>query len=141
MAELAHTYTPSSDQVLRVAEARSSRVELAEFSISTWSTEVLILGLIMSTLQVLDGVLTAIGIGHFGTGAEGNALLRALMETVGAVPALVLVKGIAISIIFLLCSLASRVRWLPLAIKGMIGIYLFAAIIPWSYILFSKFVL
>lgn len=137
MAELAGAYTTSP----QLPATKSTRVELSDFSISSWSTEVFVLGLIMATLQVLDGVLTAIGIEHFGTGAEGNALLRELMELIGHVPTLIIVKGIAISIIFLLCSLASRVTWLPLAIKAMIGVYLFAAIIPWSYILFSKFVL
>ena len=47
------------------------------------SLEVQILGVILATLQVLDGTLTAIGIHIDGTSAEGNLLLRALMENIG----------------------------------------------------------
>jgi uncharacterized membrane protein len=105
---------------------------------SAWTREVVILGVVLCVLQILDGLLTAVGVGHFGTGAEGNALLRSLMEQVGSVPALIIVKSVAISIVVVLCSLTPRVKWLPLAMKGMIAIYLCAAIIPWTYIIFAK---
>lgn len=102
------------------------------------SKEAVILGSILIVIQLLDGLLTAIGVYHFGISAEGNLMLKALMEQVGYINALVLVKLLAISIIITLCYLSSRVSWLTFALKAVIAIYLAAAIIPWTAIIFTR---
>lgn len=94
-----------------------------------------ILGSILILLQIFDGILTGLGMNFFGTDMEGNVLLRTMMHTLGVVPALLVVKSFAISVIIVLVNLSSQVKWLPLAMKGVIGLYLLAAIIPWSVIL------
>jgi len=101
------------------------------------SKEMIILGAILALLQVSDGILTAIGIDMFGISAEGNFFLRSLMEQWGAIPALVTAKLFAIAVIFVLCMLSQIVSWIPKAMKGVIAVYLFAAVIPWTFILFN----
>jgi len=104
------------------------------------SREILTLGLLLATLQILDGILTVIGVGHFGLGAEANLLIRFFMESFGPASALIILKSIALVIIALLCSMAKNVHWIPLALKAMIVLYMVAAIIPWSAILIHKLV-
>jgi len=101
---------------------------------TTLSSEVAALGIILAVIQVIDGVLTGFGMAHFGTQMEGNALLRGLMHAIGFIPALILVKGASILIIASLCTWASKVKWLRHAFRGIIALYLVAAIGPWSFI-------
>jgi Domain of unknown function (DUF5658) len=98
-------------------------------------TDVITLGLILAALQVLDGILTGIGVYHYGPGMEGNALLRGLMTCVGYIPALMLVKGGAIALIAMLCRQATKTSWLKPAFYGVIALYVVGAVIPWTYIL------
>ena len=107
----------------------------------TVSRDILSLGILLAVLQVCDGVLTGIGIAHFGIHAEGNAFLRFLMESVGYIPALVLAKSVAIGIIGALCLLAGRVRWLKTAMTGIAAIYIGAAVLPWTAIIVTKVIL
>lgn len=107
------------------------------FSVPT-TKDIYVTGLILALLQIADGVLTAIGIFRFGVHAEGNPLLKSLMMTVGPVEALIIVKLIAISVIATLCMLATQISWVTKALKGMIVLYMCAAIIPWTAILFSQ---
>jgi len=100
--------------------------------------EIILLGTILAVIQILDGVLTAMGMNSFGTHAEGNLVLRNLMELVGHVPALIVAKGLALGVIGVLCGLSTRSTWVAPALKIVIGIYLCAAIIPWTFILFVK---
>lgn len=106
-----------------------------ESSKSATISNAALLGSILILLQIFDGILTGLGMNFFGTDMEGNVLLRTLMHTLGVVPALLVVKSFAISVIIVLVNLSSQVKWLPLAMKGVIGLYLLAAIIPWSVIL------
>lgn len=103
------------------------------------SREIVILAAVMALLQVLDGVLTAIGVTHLGTAAEGNVLIRHLMQSIGALPALAIVKGFAILVVGMLCLLAGTVAWLGAAFRYMICLYFGAAILPWSALLVTKF--
>ena len=100
-------------------------------------TDIVILGLVLATLQVLDGLLTAIGVHQYGTSMEGNLLLRSLMSMVGYIPALLLVKGGSIGLIALLCQQATKMVWLKPAFYGVIALYTFGAVLPWTYILVS----
>lgn len=116
----------------------SSRAATVGSSAETISTEILVLGLILATLQVIDGILTGIGVMHFGTSIEGNAVIRNLMEIIGAGYALVIVKVIALGVVALLCKMSTKISWLGLAMKGVIALYLCAAVLPWSYILLTN---
>lgn len=101
------------------------------------STEMVVLCIGLAILQILDGILTALGVKQFGTGAEGNPFLRSLMIHFGHVEALVIMKCLALGIISVLYYLSPRVRWMPIAMRGMVGLYLVSAIIPWSIILWT----
>jgi hypothetical protein len=92
----------------------------------------------LALLQILDGILTHRGLSLFGgVGGEGNGLLRYAMSVYGIVPALVMAKGMAVLLIFGLCSISHRVTWIENAFKGLIALYLVLAILPWTSILLS----
>ena len=96
---------------------------------------VIILGSVLIILQILDGILTNLGILEFGTSMEGNALLRNLMETHGVVFALVVSKLFAVSVIVALTFLAKEIKWIPVALTGVIFAYTTFAIVPWILLL------
>jgi hypothetical protein len=102
-------------------------------------TDIIVLGLILATLQILDGILTGVGMSQYGTGMEGNVLLRSLMGAIGYIPALVLVKGASIGLIALLCQQAPKISWLKPAFYGVIAVYLMGAVVPWTYILITDY--
>lgn len=93
------------------------------------------IGITLVFLQILDGLLTGIGVANFGPTIEANLLIRGLIISLGIVPALLLIKGIAIIIVGTLCTMAHRVHWLASALKFIIVLYLFAAIVPWTLVL------
>jgi hypothetical protein len=98
-------------------------------------TDIIALGIILVILQILDGILTGIGMAQYGTSMEGNLLLRSLMTAVGYIPALLLVKGGSIALIALLCYQTTKISWLKPALYGVMGIYIVGAVVPWTYIL------
>jgi hypothetical protein len=98
-------------------------------------TDIIVLGFILATLQVLDGVLTGIGMAQYGTSMEGNILLRSLMTTIGYVPALFLVKSASIALIVALCHQTTKITWLKPALYGVMALYVIGAVVPWTYIL------
>jgi apolipoprotein N-acyltransferase len=98
-----------------------------------------VLGIILAFLQVADGVLTGLGMAHYGTAMEGNILLRELMLLIGFVPALVVVKTAAIGVVTGLCLYAYSVTWLRSAFKVVIGLYVLLAVLPWSVILATEY--
>ena len=124
---------------LRLIQGGLAVARAVESAPSPVRRDIVFLGSLMVLLQLLDGVFTGIGIWHFGTGMEGNYLLRSLMELVGFLPALILVKGASIALTGVLCVQASKLSWVRSAFIGVIGIYLFAAILPWTYILCREF--
>lgn len=109
--------------------------ETPEIKSNNLSLEITVLGSFLILLQILDGILTGIGVGHFGVWAEGNYLVRVLMQHVGHVPALLLVKTIAIASVGGLCWLAPQVSWMGKALKSLILVYLVFAVVPWTLIL------
>jgi len=128
-------------------EANSSYLRLISgghkingYSVAIPSREIIILGIILAFLQILDGVLTGIGMYHFGTTAEGNLMLQSLMNSIGYLPALLITKVAAMFIIGALCFMSMKVAWLDRALRAIIFIYLGAAIIPWSVILLIRIV-
>ena len=98
----------------------------------------MVVGFSLALLQALDGVLTSMGVSRFGTGAEGNPILRFLMEEFGQLPILGIVKTIAIFFVLALSIYARRLAWVRNAMGAISAIYLFTAIIPWTYILFIQ---
>ncbi len=100
--------------------------------------DVIIASVFLGLLQALDGVLTSIGIARFGTSAEGNPLLRLMMEQFGQVPTLAVFKIAAICIVASLALLARHLPWIKDALHAVSGVYLFAAILPWTYILYVQ---
>lgn len=112
----------------------SSEVAAKELS-ARKSYGIVVVGALLCLLQILDGVFTGIGMARFGTEAEGNALLRSLMELIGYVPALIIAKGAVVGVVIILCRLARSIKWLPWALQGVTAVYFFAAILPWTYLL------
>lgn len=95
-------------------------------------------GLALILLQGLDGVLTTIGVERFGVSIEGNPIIRGLMQQIGHIPALGLVKCLAVFIIVGLMYQARRLPWINGAMGAIGAVYVFVAIIPWTYILFFR---
>lgn len=93
------------------------------------------LTLILIVLQVLDGLLTGIGVGRMGLHAEGNPLIRELMMQFGAAPVLLIIKMTAIIIILTLAKKSREVQWIHGAMGMISCFYLAAAIAPWTYLL------
>lgn len=105
---------------------------------SAASSDTLLFASILIGIQILDGILTGFGVKHFGHGIEANVLIRTLMDYIGYVNALVVVKSLAIGIVIALYHLAAYVSWINRAIKMVIILYLCAAIIPWMAILLHR---
>jgi Domain of unknown function (DUF5658) len=124
-------------QALRRSAIRGHRRFTIRSHRTTASAELAVLGLLIVFLQILDGVLTGLGMAQFGTGMEGNPMLRGLMDAVGFLPAIAVVKGIAIATVTGLCLYADRVWWLRRAFRGVIAVYLIFAIVPWMTLLGS----
>ncbi|MCI5066644.1 DUF5658 family protein [bacterium] len=93
------------------------------------------LATLLIALQLLDGVLTAYGVSVFGIESEGNPLLRRLMENFGSLPVLIAAKGLGIAIVCALVFYAAEVRWIEKAMAGVAGLYLIAAVLPWTVLL------
>ena len=93
------------------------------------------LAFLLITLQILDFFFTAFGITVYGTGSEGNQMIRALMEHFGPYRALFICKCVAILLVAFLASQAKEIK----IIKSFLGFstcfYFFAAILPWASIL------
>ena len=102
-------------------------------------TDIIVLGTILAAVQILDGVLTAIGIHHFGTDMEANLVLRTLMSSIGYVPALILVKSFCIALTATLCYQIPKISWLKPAFVAIIALYTVLAVVPWTLILVSEY--
>ena len=109
------------------------------FEIEPPSRDFIFFGIFFASLQVFDGVFTSIGTAQMGTHMEGNPLLKTLMDHMGANEALTLVKAFAVMAVVFMTCLAKRMRWIKDLISFLSCIYLFAAIIPWLYLLFEQY--
>lgn len=99
---------------------------------------VLMLGLSLAVLQAMDGILTSVGVSRFGPAIEGNPLLRALIEEYGHTPTLALTKIFAIFVVIALTFMADSIPWVKKAMGALTCVYLFGAVLPWTYILFLQ---
>ena len=100
--------------------------------------EVVVLGAFLIFLQVMDGLLTCIGMSRYGLEMEGNPIVRDIMAEFGFAPTLALLKLTCVLAIITLTVRAKNVPWIKGAFGAVSFVYVFAAIIPWSYILFIK---
>jgi hypothetical protein len=90
--------------------------------------------LIFLLAQAADGVLTYLGLQTFGPQAEGNPLILWLMGVLGEGPALAAAKLAAASLGSLL-----HLMTVHRVVAVLAGIYLVAAVGPWTVLLFSSF--
>jgi arginine exporter protein ArgO len=81
--------------------------------------------------QILDGVLTYVGVSVFGVAAEGNPILAWLMTKYGEAFALASAKVVAA-----LCGVALYVLAVDRLLAALTLVYVGAAIIPWTLVLF-----
>lgn len=114
----------------------TSPIEFSGWYQEKISQRVLNLAFLLVLLQILDALLTAIGLDiKGGVSGEGNGFLRYGMSVLGVIPTLVLAKSFAVIFIGALSLLSSKVSWIETAMTGLVALYLFAAILPWTMII------
>jgi uncharacterized membrane protein len=82
--------------------------------------------------QFLDGFLTYCGMTKFGIAAEGNALVRFLMDYMGVAEALITVKLFSVYVVVFLCLRDVSQNFLRIAFKSISIFYFVFAICPWT---------
>ena len=87
--------------------------------------------LVFLLTQALDGVLTYVGVSHYGPHIEGNPLIAWLMETLGEGPALAAAKLTAGAF-----GIALHLSAVHSAVAFLAAFYVVVAIGPWVAILF-----
>ena len=123
------TGLPVPKQTREIVREERKREELA--------TSIYILCGILAAIQILDGILTAMGIARFGVSIEGNPLVKGFMLQLGYIPALILTKSIALLIIAGIARFGLEYAWVTKALGALIAVYMMAAIVPWITILLS----
>lgn len=88
------------------------------------------LGIFLLT-QLLDGVYTYFGVRTFGIYAEGNPIIAALIVHLGSAPALLSAKIAASGM-----GICLYLRGVHTIVAVLAGLYLVAAIMPWTFIFF-----
>lgn len=81
--------------------------------------------------QILDGILTYMGVSIFGVAAEGNPILAWLMTSYGQEVALLGAKIVAA-----LCGVALYALAVDRLLAALTLIYIGAALVPWTIVLF-----
>jgi len=87
--------------------------------------------------QILDGLLTFIGISRYGLDIEGNPIIVSLIQNFTVIGGLVLAKTLGIIIVYttyLLHPIAYNQIRFSFIISNLL--YITLAIIPWCYVLF-----
>lgn len=96
------------------------------------------LGLILGVFQILDGLLTYVGLNLMGVGMEGNAFLRSLVHAYGSFLALFVTKTVALALVITLTLFAHKRKWIRPIIFVLCLIYLTLAVMPWVYIISTE---
>lgn len=109
------------------------RVEVLSF---VPASRAFVLGSLLVVLQILDGLLTSVGVIRYGTAAEGNPFLRHMMEEFGHLPTIAVCKFLAILIVITLTVIARNRIWVQQAMGVVSCFYLVGAIIPWTIVLY-----
>jgi hypothetical protein len=136
--QLDSTKLPQSGRRKAVVTVHVTRKATVILELEQPSRDFIYLGLFFASLQVLDGVLTSVGVARYGIQKEANPVLRRLMEHFSPEQTLFLVKAGAIFVIVYLTVLARKIKWVKDLIGVLSCIYLFAAILPWIYILYVR---
>lgn len=102
------------------------------------SRKAALLGLALAGCQLLDGILTYVGLRLMGVNMEGNAFLRELMHAYGMVPTLFIVKIMAVLLAGLLMFHAHKRKWIRPIIMLLVIVYLALAVVPWVTVI-SRF--
>lgn len=90
-------------------------------------------------LQILDGILTNIGLSIYGINAEGNPLLWYLMNLIGSYTiALILVKGFIILLTLYTWYIWSKCSEYKKMLFYVNIFYIFLAIIPWTVLIWKS---
>lgn len=121
---------------MQVAESQTSLVRWESIKDQLPAANVLLIGSFLALLQLVDGLFTSMGVERFGIAVEGNPLLRHLMAEFGHIPTLASLKILAVLVIVALTLFARQLPWIKNALGAVSCVYLFAAIMPWTYILF-----
>ncbi|MEX2272306.1 MAG: DUF5658 family protein [Vicinamibacterales bacterium] len=80
--------------------------------------------------QILDGILTYVGVSIFGVAAEGNPILAWLMASYGEIIALTGAKLVAA-----LCGVALYLLAVDRLLAVLTLVYIGAALVPWTLVL------
>jgi hypothetical protein len=86
-------------------------------------------------LQILDALLTYLGVSRFGPDVEFNPLIRTQIESFGSFVGIFSTKLLAIFVIGLLWQLKDKVSWIRFASSLLCVYYLSFAVLPWTYLL------
>lgn len=101
----------------------------------TLSRKAFVLGIALGGCQVVDGILTYLGLRLLGIHMEGNGMLRELMHAYGMVPALFIAKLTALMLAGVLMFHAHRRKWIRPIIFALVITYLTLAVVPWLFII------
>ncbi len=97
------------------------------------------LGWCLIAFQVLDGLLTYHGLYLFGHDAEGNPLIRMMMNSFGVVIGLGFSKLFTISVIMVILVAGYKLSWLSSALRTLLGYYFIFALLPWSFLIMQAY--
>ena len=126
-----------TDHILFTGKITRRPTILIQIGKQSLSKKAFIIGVALAVCQLLDGLLTYIGLSLMGVHMEGNGLLRSLMLSYGMAPALFFVKIIALALAVGLALHSHRRRWMRPVLLGVVAFYLVLAVVPWT-ILISK---
>lgn len=106
--------------------------------ISRFTHSALFLAMFIS--QILDGVLTYLGVVRYSSiDVEGNFIIHTLMGWIGAAPALILTKIVACIIILIVYNRTKEsISRSVIALLVVVLLLYCYAIAAWSYLLFLK---
>ena len=85
---------------------------------------------LFTAVQIADACLTLTGVNRFGAGAEANPFVAYCISTCGVSAGLATVKGVAI-----LAGAVLHARSEHLILAVLTVIFVFAALVPWSWAL------
>ena len=83
-------------------------------------------------VQCLDGAFTYMGVRLWGVGIEANPLISSAVQALGLGAGLTTAKLVAASL-----GIALHLRGVHLLIAALTGVYLAAAILPWTALFLS----
>ncbi len=109
------------------------RTVLIEVRGNSLSKRAFELGLLLASLQLLDAVLTMIGLRIYGIEMEGNSLLAKFMTIYGTFPAILATKLFALVVVAFMTWYAHSRTWFRPVIAALCAAYMLLAVIPWVY--------